>query len=115
MGDLISRKALLEEVDNFSLGIGASANAMALVVMGETKKSIAKMIENQPTAFDLESVIEKLKENEHYMLKAIEENYPSEWHMIKIMDLKALFEDYTKEQIEILNSAANATNRKIGG
>lgn len=100
MGDLISRKALLEEINNFSLKIGGSVNAMALVVMGETKKSIAKMIENQPTAFDLESVIAKLKSI-----------------VYRIDDSATLCSrDVINEEdvFETLNSAANATNGKIG-
>lgn len=74
-----------------------------------------RLIERQPTAFDLESAIERLKENEEDVLKAIEENSKSEFEMIKIRDLKELFEEYTREQIEILKSAANATNGKNGG
>ena len=38
--DLISRSALLEELKDFRMTITGSANAMALVVMDETKKSI---------------------------------------------------------------------------
>lgn len=76
---------------------------------------IIRGVENELTAFDLESAIEQLKENEQDVLKAIEENSKSEFEMIKIRDLKELFEEYTREQIEILKSAANATNGKIGG
>lgn len=75
----------------------------------------APQIDNAPTAFDLESVIERIKENEEDVIKAIEENSPSEFYMIKIKDLKELFEEYTQEQIDILKSAANATDGKNGG
>lgn len=60
--DLISRSALLEEINNFSMRITGSANAMALVIMDETKKSIMRMVEEQPTAYDVDKVVERLEE-----------------------------------------------------
>lgn len=75
----------------------------------------APEIDNAPTAFDLESVIEQFEENKQDMIKAIDENTPSGFYAVSAKDLKAMFEDYTKEQIEILKSAANATNGKNGG
>ena len=36
--DLISRSALLKEINNFSIRITGSANAMAIAIMEETKK-----------------------------------------------------------------------------
>lgn len=60
--DLISRSALLEEINNFSMRITGSANAMAISIMEETKKSIAKMVDEQPTAYDVDKVVERLKE-----------------------------------------------------
>ena len=60
MNDLISRSALLEELNGFSLRIAGSANAMALVVMDETKKSIVEMIKEQPSAFDLKILINQI-------------------------------------------------------
>lgn len=59
--DLISRSALLEEINNFSMRITGSTNAMAITIMEETKKSIAKMIDEQPTAYDVDKVVEQLK------------------------------------------------------
>ena len=56
--DLISRSALLEEINNFSVRITGSANAMALVIMDETKKSIMRMVEEQPAVYD--KVVEQL-------------------------------------------------------
>lgn len=55
--DLISRGKLLEELNNFSMRITGSVNAMALVIMEETKKSIVKIIDGQPAAFDAQKVI----------------------------------------------------------
>lgn len=60
--DLISRSALLEEINNFSMRITGSANAMALVIMDETKKSIMRMVEEQPTAYDVDKVVEQMEE-----------------------------------------------------
>lgn len=116
MGDLISREALLEELDSFSLKIGGSANAMALVVMDETKKSIAKMIENQPTAFDLESVIQQIETEEKRQLIELEE-------ILRNADTnhQSIFLAYNMVLVTLgsiktlINSAANATNGKIRG
>lgn len=59
--DLISRSALLEEINNFSMRITGSANAMAITIMEETKKSIAKLIDEQSTAYNLDKVVEQLE------------------------------------------------------
>ena len=74
-----------------------------------------RLIKSQPTAFDLESVIAKLKENEQDMIRAIKENSPTGVYTATAMEFIGLIEEYTKEQIEILNSAVNAANGKIGG
>lgn len=60
MDDLISRSALLEELKDFRMTITGSANAMALVVMDETKKSITRIIEEQPTDYDKDKVVEQI-------------------------------------------------------
>lgn len=64
--DLISRSALLEEINNFSMRITGSANAEAITIMEETKKSIAKMVDEQPTAYDVDKVVERLEVNSMY-------------------------------------------------
>lgn len=58
--DLISRSALLEELKDFRMTITGSANAAALMVMDETRKSIMRMVEEQPTAYNTEKVIEQI-------------------------------------------------------
>lgn len=60
--DLISRSALLEEINNFSMRITGSANTMAITIMGETKKSIAKLVDEQPTAYYVDKVVEQMEE-----------------------------------------------------
>lgn len=61
--DLISRKALLKELEKFSFHIDGSANAMALVIVGECKKRFKKMIEEQDSAYDVNKNINQLNEN----------------------------------------------------
>lgn len=60
---LIDADKLLEELSSFSMRITGSANALALSVMYETKKSISKMVEEQPTAYDVDEVIGQLEEH----------------------------------------------------
>ena len=62
--DLISRKSLIEEIRNFRCSItGLRAGKGVLSrAADEYRKSILQIIENQPTAFDKEKVIEELKE-----------------------------------------------------
>lgn len=59
--DLISRSALLEEINNFSMRITGSTNAMAITIMEETKNSVSRMIDEQPTAYDTDKVVEQLE------------------------------------------------------
>lgn len=61
MSRLIDADLLLEELNSFSMRITGSANAMAITIMEETKKSIAKMIEEQPIAYDVNKVVERLE------------------------------------------------------
>lgn len=49
MEDLISRKALLEEIKDFRMTITGFKNEMATTIMDEMKKSIMQIIEEQPT------------------------------------------------------------------
>lgn len=59
--DLISRKALLEELKEFKMSITGSENAMALMVIDETKKSIMRIIDMQPTALDMADIMAQLE------------------------------------------------------
>lgn len=61
--DLISRKTLLEEIQSFRCtitGLRAEKGVLASAA-DEYQKSILQIIENQPTAFDKEKVIEEMK------------------------------------------------------
>ena len=64
--DLISRSALLEEINNLHMRITGSVNAAEIAIMEETKKSIAKMVDEQPTAYDMDKVVERLEEEGMY-------------------------------------------------
>lgn len=62
--DLISRKALLEEIRSFRcsiMGIRAGKGVLDRAV-DKYRESILQVIEDQTTAFDKEKVIEELKE-----------------------------------------------------
>lgn len=72
-----------------------------------TLLDIMRYIRKMPT-YDVDKVIEKLKKNEEDAIKSIMENGKTEFHLIKITDLKELFEAYTKEQIEIVKSGGVA-------
>lgn len=52
--DLISRKKLLEEINNFSMRITGSFNAKQIYAVKEAKKSIIRIINEQPTVRDAE-------------------------------------------------------------
>lgn len=62
--DLISRKSLLEEIQSFRCSItGLRAGKGILAhAADEYRKSILKIIEDQPVAFDKEKVIEEIKQ-----------------------------------------------------
>lgn len=61
--DLISRKALLEEIQSFRCSItGLRAGKGVLAhAADEYMKSVSRIIDDQPAAFDKEKVIEELK------------------------------------------------------
>lgn len=101
--DLISRKVLLDSMDKrYKDKRGIVQNNFA-----EGFMQMEKLIKEQPTAYDLDKVIIQLKENKEDVIKSIRENAESEFSLIKIMDLEQLFEEYTREQIEIVKSGSS--------
>lgn len=62
--DLISRKALMEEIDSLTMSItGLRAGKGVLIkFMEEYKKSVLKCIDEQPTAYNVNAVREELEE-----------------------------------------------------
>lgn len=97
-GDLISKQMLSKEIKEKIIPDKYGTSNAVLDVMG----AVLRVIWEQQTAYDVEKVIQQLEENKEDAIKAIEENSPSEFHMIKIRDLRELFEEYTREQIEIV-------------
>lgn len=95
MDDLISRRTLLEKF---------SKNSIYEHITNADGKNVLEIISEQPTAFDLESVIEQLNER----IKTYE-NFNSDDEIVDVA-IKEIQRD-----LDILNSAANATNGKIGG
>ena len=105
--DLISRSALLEEINNFSMRITGSANAMAIAIMEETKKSIAKLIDEQSTAYDVDKVAERLEEmrlKREEQLRACVDNDMADYLRCKMSAIA--------EAIEIVKSGGIAEEKK---
>lgn len=65
--DLISRKALIEEIQSFRCYITGLRNGKGVLAHAadEYRKSILQIIDEQPTVFDKEKVIKKLKHLEN--------------------------------------------------
>lgn len=63
MSDLISRSAVMKEIESLSMRIiGLRAGKGALVeVMNEYKKSVLRIIDEQPTAYDVDAVVKELE------------------------------------------------------
>ena len=84
--DLISRRALLEELSGFSMDITGSSNTATRLIMEETKKSIVDMVFKQPTAYvpEQEKIISKvLEERKRQDAKWGEQNHTAPvWGMI---------------------------------
>lgn len=75
-GDLISRKALLEEIRSFRCsitGLRAGKGVLARAA-DEYRKSILRIIEEQPVAFDRRKVIKDLDECRKLMLSPVNED-----------------------------------------
>lgn len=70
--DLISRKALIEEIQSFKCYITGLRAGKGIIAHAadEYRKSILQIIEDQPTAFDKEKVIEELQSPCNYTIVA---------------------------------------------
>ena len=69
-GDLISRETLIEEIMSFRCSLTGlrSGKGMLALVADQYRKSILQIIEDQPTAFDTEKVMEELNNCRKIML-----------------------------------------------
>ena len=94
--DLISRKALLEEIRSFRCsitGLRAGKGVLASAV-DEYRKSILQIIEDQPTAFDKEKVINEIRSgvmaaNDEYIetcdeyYHGMQEAHKNDWKIVE--------------------------------
>ena len=56
MSDLISRSALIEEIKSLSIVLGGKQ-----IFSDNAKDSVLRTIDEQPTAYDIDKVVEELK------------------------------------------------------
>lgn len=104
MGDLISRNGLIIRLKN------GSVIPFSNMFLNEKHKQILEfedMINTQATAYDVEKVIDKLKENEQEITRQLEESAKNAPDAVQEANLRVtaqLFRDYTKSQIEIVKS-----------
>lgn len=69
---------------------------------------LIKVIDGFSVSYDVDKIIEKLKENEQKIVTRLEEggkNAPDEIQKTNLKLTAQLFRDYTKSQIEIVKSA----------
>lgn len=64
MDDLISRSALLDEIESLQVHITGLRSGKGVLAdcMKEYKKSVLRIIDEQPTAYDAEKVVAELEE-----------------------------------------------------
>lgn len=102
-GDLISKQAVLKEIKDKIIPEKYGTTNAVLDVMG----ALLRVIGEQQTAYDVEKVIDKLKENEQEITSHLEESAKNAPNAVRETTLKVtaqLFRDYTKSQIEIVKS-----------
>lgn len=107
MVDLISRNALLENINSYTYD---TVNYEMRRAEHIVKAHICELIESQPTAFDLESVIKQLEENVIEELGITKSQFAMDKEEYSSYCSLTLF-DVTK----ILKFAINATNGKNRG
>jgi hypothetical protein len=109
--DLISRSVLLEEINSFSMRITGSANAMAITIMEEAKKSIAKIVDEQPTAYNVDKIVEQLEELRQNEIKLLCD------HESDTKDMQAMRgHNILQDVIKIVKSGGiNEIGERMGG
>lgn len=72
MDDLISRSALKEEIESLTMIITGlrSGKSMFRDFMNEYKKSVLRIVDEQPTAYNVGKVVEQLDANAQKMSEA---------------------------------------------
>lgn len=110
-GDLISKQALSKEIKEKIIPDKYGTSNAVLDVMG----AVLRVIEEQQTAYDVEKVIDKLKENEQEITSHLEKsakNAPNAAQETTLKVTAQLFRDYTKSQIEIVKSGGVSIGQK---
>lgn len=109
MSDLISRKELIEKIEKncYPIRYDRCSEENGMTVTG-----IMQAINEQPTAFDLESVIEQLQTE--LSLADKEKERCARENPLQFDEAKG-YSHGMAVSLEILKSAANATNGKNGG
>lgn len=102
MSDLISRNAILDNIDEWSKKMSCENSVQGALA------EFTYMIANAPTDFDLDNVIFEIEKRikEYGNIKA--------YDVFQSMYFRGISKGYF-ESLEILKSAANATNGKNGG
>lgn len=110
-GDFISKQALSKEIKEKIIPDKYDTSNAVLDVMG----AVLRVIGEQQTVYDVEKVIDKLKENEQEITSHLEEgakNTPNAAQETTLKVTAQLFRDYTKSQIEIVKSGGIDAGQK---
>lgn len=92
MSDLISRSALIKEIEGMYLSISGirSGKGILLKMMEAYKKYILDVINEQPTAYDVDKVVEELRK----------ESYQEFCDSPRIVDLKDVIDIVKRGGVE---------------
>lgn len=110
-GDLISKQMLSKEIKEKIIPAKYGTSNAVLDVMG----AVLRVIGEQTSAYDVEKVIDKLKENEQEITSHLEEsakNAPNAAQETTLKVTAQLFRVYTKSQIEIVKSGGISIEQK---
>lgn len=110
-GDLISKQALLKEIKKKIIPDKYGTSSAVLDVIG----AVLRVIREQTIAYDVEKVIDKLKEDEQEITSQLEESAKNTPDAVQETNLRVaaqLFRDYTKSQIEIVKSGGIDAGQK---
>lgn len=96
MDDLISRSALLDEIESLQVHITGLRSGKGVLAdcMKEYKKSVLRIIDEQPTAYDAEKVVAELPTYEFGVSLLNTEKY------VKLSDLKKKIDAIRKGGVE---------------
>lgn len=111
-GDLISRKETERILRAYADDVGCNRGEYEMANGILKAVCCMKEPENVPTAYDVEEVIHQLEENKESVIKTIENLYRKLATLEMADPLKELIEEYTRQQIEIVESGGTAVGQK---